>query len=790
MSARAVRIAVPVLLACVFFVAAPAGAADPADTKEISLEWMFKKEDLGVEDPSEFLPGGYRWSPQGHLLAFGQKTEQFGRILVVLDADVPGERVVLTGAQLREVLDELDEHPDGMAPPSRLDYALAIAPAAEPEDDAALEDADPEAGTEEGEQDEDEDKDSIRSYSWMKNENRIRIRFDEQRLQFDPVAYKIFPDPQPDLPQGDREILERSPDDRYAAYMRDHDLYVFDFENRKELRLTDSGSETVLNGKYPWVYWEEMMWRRTYRAYWWRPQGDAIAFLQFDEEGVSEYPVTDFSSVVPETYTQRYPKVGTRNPSVRLGIVSLSSRETRWVDLGEPHEYIINVDWMPDGSALSVQTMNRRQDRLGLYRVDRLTARGELVLEETSETWVDPFDSPRFLEQDDGFVWLSERSGYRHLYRATNDGKLAPLTSGEWVVEQPGFGGRSIHLDEAAGRVYFRGTRESAIERHVYWVALRGGKPKRISREPGWHSTNFAKDGAYWIDSWSSVDVPRRVDLRDRDGREVARLVDLTPEDHAPYRFGKPELLNIKGKGGMVFHGSLLKPFDFDPDKRYPVVAHVYGEPAGQDHRNRFVSAFDMVLANHGFLVFRFDARGTPGRGRPWLDPIHKNQMELPMEDWRVAVDWLKAQPFVDGDRLGVWGWSGGGTMTLNLMLRTPGLFHAGAAGGAVTDKRLYDTIYTERYLGTLADNEEGYEASSPLFAADKLEGELLIAHGVSDDNVHVQNAYNLISALSEAGKDYQLYLYPQSGHGVSGDDLQFHLNQRILEFFVSALKP
>ena len=790
MSARALRIAAPVLLACVFFVAAPAGAADPADTKEISLEWMFKKEDLGVEDPSEFLPGGYRWSPQGHLLAFGQKTEQFGRILVVLDADVPGERVVLTGAQLREVLDELEEHPDGMAPPSRLDYALATAPAAEPEDDAALEAADPEAGMEDGEQDEDEDKDSIRSYSWMKNENRIRIRFDEQRLQFDPVAYKVFPDPQPDLPQGDREILERSPDDRYAAYMRDHDLYVFDFDNRKELRLTDSGSETVLNGKYPWVYWEEMMWRRTYRAYWWRPQGDAIAFLQFDEEGVSEYPVTDFSSVVPETYTQRYPKVGTRNPSVRLGIVSLSSRETRWVDLGEPHEYIINVDWMPDGSALSVQTMNRRQDRLGLYRVDRLTARGELVLEETSETWVDPFDSPRFLEQGDGFVWLSERSGYRHLYRATNDGKLAPLTSGEWVVEQPGFGGRSIHLDEAAGRVYFRGTRESAIERHVYWVALRGGKPKRISREPGWHSTNFAKDGAYWIDSWSSVDVPRRVDLRDRDGREVARLVDLTPEDHAPYRFGKPELLNIKGKDGTVFHGSLLKPFDFDPDKRYPVVAHVYGEPAGQDHRNRFVSAFDMVLANHGFLVFRFDARGTPGRGRPWLDPIHKNQMELPMEDWRVAVDWLKAQPFVDGDRLGVWGWSGGGTMTLNLMLRTPGLFHAGAAGGAVTDKRLYDTIYTERYLGTLADNEEGYEASSPLFAADKLEGELLIAHGVSDDNVHVQNAYNLISALSEAGKDYQLYLYPQSGHGVSGDDLRYHLNQRILEFFVSALKP
>lgn len=771
------------LLVCFLFLVAghePA-AQEQAETKDVSLEWIYKKEDLEIDDPGDALPYGFRWSPKGHLLAFRQDTDQHDTILVVLDPESPDNRIVLTAAQVDQALEQLDESTDGVSPEGRLDFATATAVAPDEEE--------PDTENEE-EKEEEEEEASIQRPSWLEEQNRLRFSYDKRRLQFDPIGYRILPDPDPELPDAEGENLERSPNDRYAAYTRDNDLYVFDFENAKELRLTDSGSETVLNGKFPWVYWEELMWRRTYRAFWWRPQADAIAFLQFDEGGISTYPITDFSDPVPTTHTQKYPKVGTKNPTVRLGIVGLSARETRWVDLGEPHEYIIFVDWLPDGSALSVQTLNRPQNRLQLYLVDPLTGRGEKVIEETRDTWVDVFEPPRFVEGRDEFLWLSERTDFRHLYLYTDRGRGSrALTSGSWVVAQPGFGGRSLFLDSERRRVYFRSTQVSPTERHVYSVSLNGGKPRRLTKDPGTHSLNFSKDGAFWIDSWSNSDVTRRIDLLDPDGRRVARLGEVLPDDYAPYRLAKPEFVTIPGEDGMTFHASLLKPFDFDPDKRYPVVAYVYGEPAGQVVQNTSRSAFDTVLVNHGFLVFRFDARGTPGRGRPWLDPIYRNQTELPMEDWRAGVAWLKGLPYVDGDRLGVWGWSGGGTMTLNLMLRTPGLFHAGAAVAAVTDKRLYDTIYTERYLGVLDDNEEGYEASSPLFAADQLEGELLIAHGISDDNVHVQNAYNLIEALSEAEKDYQLYLYPQKRHGIGGD-VQFHLFERILDFFESALAP
>jgi len=774
-----------VLLVCFLLLTVGQGPiAQEAETKDISLEWIYKKEDLGIDDPGGAMPFGFMWSPQGHLLAYRQETDQHGMILVVLDPDAPGEPVVLTGEQVGVALEQLKDAEDGVAPSGRLEYAAATAEA--PDDSAEENEA---VVEEEEEEEKEEEKPSIGRPSWLEERNRIRFRYDKRRIQFDPVGYRLFTDTDPELPDAEGENLERSPNDRYAAYTRDNDLYVFDFENAKELRLTDSGSDTLLNGKFPWVYWEELMWRRTYRAFWWKPQADAIAFLQFDEDGISTYPITDFSEPVPKTHTQRYPKVGTKNPTVRLGIVGLSARETRWVDLGEPHEYIIFVDWLPDGSALSVQTLNRQQNRLQLYLVDPVTGRGERVIEETRDTWVDVLEPPRFVEGEDDFIWISERTDFRHLYLYTNRGSdVRALTSGSWVVAQPGFGGRSIFLDSERRRVYFRGTQVSPIERHVYWVPLRGGKPRRLTQEPGTHSLNFSKDGAYWIDAWSSSDVPRRIDLRDHDGRPVARLGEVTPDDYAPYRLAKSEFVTFAGEDGTTFHASLLKPFDFDPAKRYPVVAYVYGEPAGQVVLNRAGSSWDTVLVNHGFLVFRFDARGTPGRGRPWLDPIHKNQNDLPMEDWKEAVAWLKELPYVDGDHLGIWGWSGGGTMTLNLMLRTPGLFHAGAAVAAVTDKRLYDTIYTERYLGVLEDNEEGYKKSSPLFAADQLEGELLIAHGISDDNVHVQNAYNLVEALSKAEKDYQLYLYPQKNHGIGGD-VQFHLYQRILEFFESALK-
>lgn len=755
-------------------------AAEPGDGSQITLEWIHQKDKLGIHDPRDDLPQGPRWSPQGHLLAYGRKTDRHGDILVVLDPSRPEAPILLTAGQIREVLDGLDAQAPGASLPAAPTLAEATAAVAEEASASAVE------ASEQAAADTDTDA-GIQSFAWLEDQNFLRLSVDDQRLRFDPLAYRLFVEADPELPEGNNENVQPSPDDRYAAYTRDNDLYAFDFDNSREIRLTTDGSATLLNGKFPWVYWEEFMWRRTYRAFWWRPQGDAIAFLQFDEADVATYPVTDFAPTVPETHDQRYPKVGTANPTVRLGIVNLSSRQTRWVELDQPHEYLIHAAWSDDGDYLSIQALNRSQDRLVLYRVDPRTARAEPVLTETRDTWVESDEPPRFLKRSDDFIWLSERTGYRHLYRvgARPDAPRA-LTSGDWEVDRAGGNGRSLFVDEARGRVYFRGTRESALERHVYWVPINGGQMRQLTSAPGVHSLYFSADGAYWIDQWSSVELPSRVDLLDRDGELVTTLGEVRAEDYAPIRFPATEFVTIEGDDGTRFHASLVRPRDFDPARRYPVVAFVYGEPAGQVVRNSWIASFHALLAERGFVVFSFDGRGTPGRGRPFLDPIHLDQMTIPMADWRAAAAWLRAQPYVDGDRMGVWGWSGGGTMTLNLMLRTPGLFAAGAAVAAVTDKRLYDTIYTERYLGELGKNEAGYQASSPLIAAEALEGAVLVAHGIGDDNVHVQNAYNLIEAFHVAEKPYELYLYPQKGHGLGGSDdhAQYHVFARILASF------
>jgi len=776
-----IRLARAAALALLLAVPAGPAAAAGDGSKPVTLEWMYKKKDLGLRDPMKFLPSDFEWSHLGHLLVYSQPTDRNGKILVVLDPDSPRGPVVLTPSQARESLAALDAGKAAVEPAGRLELAEATARDEVPADTGG-------GGSDEAGE---EKEASFSAVAWLESGNRLALEVDGKRLVFDPAAYSISRDMRPEVPGEGNEDVDRSPDGRYAAYTRGGDLYAFDFEDARESRLTTSGSDTTLNGKFPWVYWEEIMWRLTYRAFAWRPQGDSIAYLQFDEDGVSTYPITDFSTVVPTTKMQRYPKVGTKNPTVRLGIVSLSSRETRWVDLGEAHEYVTDVHWKPDGSGLTVQTMNRRQDRLQLYDVGFESARGRLILEERTETWVEPVDTPRFLDSGDAFVWPSERTGYRHLYLVPRDGgKAKPLTSGDWEVEQPGFQGRSIFLDRAGRQVFFLSREVSPLERHIYAVGLDGGARRRLTREPGTHSMHFSRDGAFTIDTWSSLDVPKRTELLDRRGDVVARLGGVSRDDYAPYRFGKPRMLDIEDDGGRVFHASLLEPFDFDPHRKYPVVAFVYGEVAGEVLENAWANAFDQVLVEHGFLVFRFDARGTPGRGRPWLDPVYGNQCDAPMEDWRTAVAYLKTRPYVDGERMGVWGHSGGGTMTLNLMLRTPGLFRAGAALAAVSDKRLYDTIYTERYLGLLAGNEKGYEASSPLFAAKDLQGSLLLAHGISDDNVHVQNTYDLVEALNAAGKDYRLYLYPQKKHGISGDEVQFHLRSMMLRFFEETLGP
>lgn len=764
----------------------------------INLDYIYHKDRLGIDPVTRYLPSGTSWSPSGHQLIYRQETSGSGKLLVWMHPGTREASRAWSPGRIQDCLESLEKDgAEGCEPDFDMDSFIPESPDMTPDaKDSEREDGHQDAADAEDDSESGADRQSGFSARWDGFENHVIIGSQGKTLHLDPASGRMWkPDTASTDPEFNGSNLSSSPDGRFEAMTRDGDIHVFDRRDRREIRLThDGGRNGILNGVFPWVYWEELMWRSTYQAYDWSPDASRIAFFQFDETGTDTYPITDFSSPVPATSMESYPKAGNRNPTIRAGIVSLSSRHTTWVELPDLHEYLIHIKWAPDGRSFYLQGLNRMQNHLCLYRVDAETGRGSLVLEESSDTWVNTFNMPLVLEtpqRSDQIVWLSERTGYNHLYLISENGRRQKaLTSGDWEVLRRGFGGRQVSYHPLRDRVYFSAREQGPLERHYYSLSLQDGTMKRLTTEPGNHSINWSNDGEFGIDSWTSETVPRVLEVIDADGNRVHLLGRVTMDDFRPYEIRVPELVGVQDEDGNVFHGSILKPADFDPVKKYPVVAYVYGEPAGQVVSRSFVSDWDMVLSNHGFVVFRFDARGTPGRGRPWLDPVYQDQMTIPMQDWRLAAGYLRSLDYVDGSRLGVWGWSGGGTMTLNLMLRTPGLFQAGAAVAAVTDKALYDTIYTERYLRRPQDNPEGYKKSSPLHAAENLQGDLLIAHGISDDNVHVQNAYNLLTALNRANKPYELFLYPQKGHGIGGSASREHLYSRILAFFIEHLQP
>ncbi|MCD8534663.1 MAG: S9 family peptidase [Verrucomicrobia bacterium] len=756
--------------------------------KDIDLEYIHQKKELGIDPVYAFLPAGATWSPEGHEILFRQPTRDTGELLVWMHPGTPETGRVWTPEALQKTL---------LAAAAVKRGESVDCPPTHMWDEVVVDKPDLSGGNKRSKSDDTEDPANPRvSIRWHESKNLIRVQWKKDQGWLEPGAGRLtWAEPEKFVKSDRGENDSVSPNGSYLAYTRAGDIWVSDLASGAEVPLTrDGGRDGIINGVFPWVYWEELMWRSTYQAFEWSPLSQRIAYFQFDESAIDKYPITDFSSAAPKTMFMSYPKAGHRNPSVRVGIVGLSSRETQWVDLPQLHEYLIHLVWAPDGKALYLQGLNRAQNHLCLYRIDPVDGRGELILEERASTWVDTFRMPLILDgplHPGEFLWLSERTGFSHFFKVNpENGQQVPVTQGEWEVSRRGFSNKSVIYNAHQDQVFFSGRDQGPLEKHYYKASLTDYSLQRLTHEAGNHNVSPSHDGEYFLDTWSSIDVPRRMVLFDRDGRHVTTLGEVSQADFAPYEVRVPELVEISNGDGLVFHASILKPGNFDSTRKYPLVAYVYGEPAGQVVSHSFVSDWDMVLSNHGFVVFRFDGRGTPGRGRPWLDPIHRDQMTVPMQDWTMAVEYLKKIDYIDTTRLGVWGWSGGGTMTLNLMLRTPGLFRAGAAVAAVTDKALYDTIYTERYLGLPADNPDGYRLSSPLSAAADLQGALLVAHGISDDNVHIQNAYNLVTALNEANKPYELYLYPQQDHGIGGDKNRYHLYSRLLEFFTLHLNP
>ncbi len=574
-----------------------------------------------------------------------------------------------------------------------------------------------------------------------------------------------------------------SPDGRRVSFRRANDLFVMDLESRAVTRLTRDGSETLFNGRLDWVYPEEL---DLGTAHWWSPDSTRIAYLQFDVSRQPVYPHADLLPLSPVYEPQRYPKAGEPNADVRLGVAPAAGGDTRWMDLGDPRQHLLaRVDWHPAAQALFVQRLNRVQNRLDLLRADAGTGESRAVFTERAVHWINIGDSLRFLRKGAEFLWASERDGFRHLYRYSADGKqLARLTTGDWEVTD------LAGVDEAAGEVYFVSTEASPLERQLYRVSLKGGARQRITKASGTHSISMGPDCAYFLGAHSSLSSPSRRVVFTSAGAEWAVFVEADQAVTALYDLRPVEIVEVKAADGALLYARLIRPAGFREGRKYPAVVVVYGGPHSQSVRNTWQGlSLDQVLAHRGFVVWQLDNRGSSGRGHKWESALYRSFGARELEDQQDGIRHLVGMGFVDESRLGVYGWSYGGYMTLYSLLNAPDLFRAGVAGAPVTDWRNYDTIYTERYLGLPAENAEGYRRSSPIHNARNLKAKLLLIHNFGDDNVLFQNTLQMADALQRAGRHFEMMIYPQKTHGVTGP-ARAHMAELIAAFFERALAP
>ncbi len=583
---------------------------------------------------------------------------------------------------------------------------------------------------------------------------------------------------------------------RYVSFVREQNLFVHEIASGRERQLTTDGGGLIKNGMAEFIAQEEM---DRYTGYWWSPDDSAIAYMRVDESPIDTAERFEIYAEEFKVYEQRYPATGTPNAVVELGVVDLGSGKTRWMDLGEEKDiYLPRVDWFPDSKHLAVQRQSRDQKTLELLKVSASNGRARVLLTETSKTWINLHNELRFLDSRPQFVWWSERSGHAHLYLYDNEGELIrPLTGGSWdVVDGARARSAILHIDEGSGLLYFTATLDSPLERNVYALALDGaGTPRRVSREPGWHKAEFANNGEFYVDSFDSLTTPPQVAVRRPDGSLIA-YIEANPLDEThpyhPYLDQHPvtEFGTLEAEDGQTLHYRLKRSAELDDSRQWPVVVVVYGGPMGQRVTNRWSAGFEEVLVNNGFLVFSLDNRGTSYRGVEFDAPLHRTLGNIEVVDQMIGVDYLRSLDYVDPDRIGVFGWSYGGYMVLMSMFQEPGAFAAGVSGAPVTDWTLYDTHYTERYLGTPRDNAAGYEASSVFPYAAELADPLLIIHGMADDNVLFSHSTKLFKALQDHGLDFDVMTYPGSKHGlirVPGTGI--HAYRQILRFFRTHLQ-
>lgn len=715
--------------------AAVQAQAPPA---ELTVEAIFGAPGLRPQ-----LVGTPRWSPDSKSLAYLRPTPA-GQELWLLEVASGTERRLLDAASLAE-----------WAPLARASWLQPTGPGRRP----------------------------APRFMWFPDSRALLLVGQEQLTRLE-------------LASGARRVLLRgggllsdvkiSPDGRWVSFVRDYTVWAVDVASGQLRRLTPTGSESLRQGQVDWIYPEEL---GLFTAYWWSPDSARIAFLEFDERRVLRYPLLDPDSYDGAIVWMRYPRAGEPNPVVRLGTVSVAGGPVRWLASSPAGGYLPRVFWLAS-DRVAFETLDRAQQHLTLWVADVTTGSVRRWILEQASDWVNLGPDPYFFA-DGQVLWSSERSGFRHLYLYGADGRLLQtVTSGQWMVDTV------AAVDPARGWVYFTATRDGPAQRTLYRVRLNGSGLERIGALGGTHEVDFAPDASVYLDTWSAILTPPRQELRTADGRLLRTLSDGRIAGLERYRLAPVEFLTVRAADGTPLPAAMIRPPDFDPHRRYPAIVFVYGGPTAQNvvdawGGNRLL--WHQLLAQRGIIVFWLDNRGAAGYGHRFEAALYRRFGSVEVEDQIAGARYLASLPYVDPARIGVWGWSYGGHMTLHLLLRAPEVFCAGVAVAPVTDWRQYDSAYTERYLGTPQENPEGYRTGSPVSYAEQLHRPLLLIHGTGDDNVHFSNTTEFIDRLIAAGlyaRWVRLLAMPGRGHPISDRAAQLELYRAALAFWLEQLRP
>ena len=572
--------------------------------------------------------------------------------------------------------------------------------------------------------------------------------------------------------EGWQQFAKLSPDGTRVGFVRGNNLFVVELATGRETQLTRDGGENVINGTFDWVYEEELGVQDGWR---WSPDGRRIAFWRLDQTRVPVQTWVNDTGRYSVPVALHYPKPGEPNSQVKIGVVDAAGGETRWMDTGEG-EYLARMSWAASPTELVIQRMNRAQNRIDVLLTDVGTGRSRTLFSDTDSAWVNVDDDLTLVRGGSQILWTSQREGYNQIYLYGRDGRLVrKLTPDAWDVTSVD------RVDERGGWVYFTGTGGNAAERHLFRVRLDGGAVQKLTREPGTHAASVSPDGRTFVDVYSRASAAPVSRLFRTDGTLVRSLSDneRVQANLAAAGVSEPEFFRIPTQGGAQMNAMMVRPPNFDASKKYPVLFYVYGTPGAQtvvDSWGGSRNLWHMLLAQKGYVVVSVDTRGTSNRGRAWEKTGYLSHGVTATDDLMTAARYMAAQPYVDAGRIGMWGWSGGGFTTGLSLARGGRLYKAGISVAPVTDWRLYDNIYTERFMGTPQANPAGYDSTSVLKHAAGITAEYLVVHGTADDNVHFQNSVQLATALQGAGKQFSFMLYPGKNHGISGAQTQLHL--------------